>query len=99
MSRISRHFPRGKLTYFGNGQTREFSREVIPNGVDSEYFSLAPGVQRTKSIIVFTAAMDYFPNIDGAVFFARKFFHEFIKPFLTPSFLLLVGIRCPLCDE
>ncbi|MCW5785237.1 MAG: TIGR03087 family PEP-CTERM/XrtA system glycosyltransferase [Nitrospirales bacterium] len=56
---------------------RERSRQrvrpkVIPNGVDSEYFSLASDVQRKKSIIVFTAAMDYFPNIDGAIYFCQK---------------------------
>lgn len=49
---------------------------TIPNGVDSDYFTparpfdspFAPGEQA----IVFTGAMDYWPNIDGAVWFARE---------------------------
>ena len=49
---------------------------TIPNGVDSEYFSPArqfgspfiPG----EEAIVFTGAMDYWPNVDGAIWFARE---------------------------
>ena len=46
--------------------------KVIPNGVDYEYFSPPSDVQRIKPIIVFTAAMDYFPNVDGALFFCQE---------------------------
>jgi sugar transferase (PEP-CTERM/EpsH1 system associated) len=44
---------------------------VVPNGVDLEYFAppAAPGGDPT---IVFTGAMDYFPNVDGAGFFAER---------------------------
>jgi sugar transferase (PEP-CTERM/EpsH1 system associated) len=45
---------------------------VLPNGVDYEYFSPPSNVERTSPIIVFTAAMDYFPNVDGALFFCRE---------------------------
>ena len=45
---------------------------VIPNGVDYEHFSPPSDVQRTNPIIVFTAAMDYFPNVDGALFFCQE---------------------------
>jgi sugar transferase (PEP-CTERM/EpsH1 system associated) len=46
---------------------------VVPNGVDLEYFAppAAPGGDAT---IVFTGAMDYFPNVDGARFFAEWIF-------------------------
>ena len=43
--------------------------KVIRNGVDFKHFSLPFDAQRIKPIIVFNAAMDYFPNIDGALFF------------------------------
>ncbi len=46
--------------------------KVIQNGVDSEYFSSSCEVSKTKPIIVFTAAMDYFPNVDGALFFCQE---------------------------
>ena len=45
--------------------------KVIANGVDYDYFSLTSKVERAKPIIVFTAAMDYFPNVDAAEFFCR----------------------------
>jgi sugar transferase (PEP-CTERM/EpsH1 system associated) len=43
---------------------------VVPNGVDLEYFrpAAAPAVDPR---IVFTGAMDYFPNIDAVVHFSR----------------------------
>jgi sugar transferase (PEP-CTERM/EpsH1 system associated) len=63
--------------------------KVIPNGVDSEYFSLASDVQRTKSIIVFTAAMDYFPNIDGAVFFCQKILPRIHQAIPHAQFLIV----------
>ena len=49
---------------------------ALPNGVDSEYFSpghdfpspFAPG----ERAVVFTGAMDYWPNIDAVVWFAGE---------------------------
>ena len=53
---------------------------TIRNGVDSEYFSpahdfespFAPG----ERAIVFTGAMDYWPNVDAVVWFAREVLPE-----------------------
>ena len=48
----------------------------IPNGVDSEYFS--PGRRydvlpdMTGTPLVFTGAMDYWPNAEAAIYFARE---------------------------
>ncbi len=57
---------------------------VVPNGVDLEFFCPS-GVSNTEGsdegippTIVFTAAMDYFPNIDGAQFFCEKIFPRII---------------------
>jgi len=52
--------------------------EVVPNGVDLRYFSRSRGASTplphdvgTGPRIVFTGAMNYFPNADAAVMFAR----------------------------
>jgi glycosyltransferase involved in cell wall biosynthesis len=37
---------------------------VIPNGVDTSYFNISDGSQE-ESAIVFTGAINYFPNADG----------------------------------
>ncbi|HXX84684.1 MAG TPA: TIGR03087 family PEP-CTERM/XrtA system glycosyltransferase [Casimicrobiaceae bacterium] len=49
---------------------------AIENGVDSEYFSpehvFASPFAADEHPIVFTGTMDYWPNVDGVVWFARK---------------------------
>lgn len=49
---------------------------VVCNGVDAEYFSpehaFASPFRRDERAIVFTGAMDYWPNIDAVMWFARE---------------------------
>ena len=48
---------------------------VIENGVDTDYFAPADRSSpfgTDESAIVFTGAMDYWPNVDAAVWFARE---------------------------
>jgi sugar transferase (PEP-CTERM/EpsH1 system associated) len=49
---------------------------AIENGVDSEYFSPAQGFDSpfsaSEHAIVFTGTMDYWPNVDAVVWFARE---------------------------
>jgi polysaccharide biosynthesis protein PslH len=49
---------------------------TIENGVDSEYFSPAHGLESPFSAsehpIVFTGTMDYWPNVDAVVWFAQE---------------------------
>ena len=49
---------------------------AIENGVDSEYFSPAHGFESpfvaSEHPIVFTGTMDYWPNVDAVVWFARE---------------------------
>jgi sugar transferase (PEP-CTERM/EpsH1 system associated) len=68
--------------------------KVIQNGVDYEYFSPSFDVQRTKPIIVFTAAMDYFPNVDGALFFCQEILPR-IHQVIPQAQFLIVG-RSPV---
>ena len=48
------------------------------NGVDTEYFSPDIDVhnpyQSTEQVLVFTGAMDYWPNIDAVTWFAKQVF-------------------------
>jgi sugar transferase (PEP-CTERM/EpsH1 system associated) len=51
---------------------------VVPNGVDSEYFSpvhaLASPYPAGSRPLVFTGAMDYWPNVDAVCWFVREVF-------------------------
>jgi polysaccharide biosynthesis protein PslH len=47
---------------------------VIPNGVDATYFQRQTPAPADSKVIVFLGRMDYFPNIDGICWFARKMF-------------------------
>ncbi|WP_447968788.1 TIGR03087 family PEP-CTERM/XrtA system glycosyltransferase [Nitrospira sp. M1] len=57
---------------------------VIPNGVDIDFFQphrcAETGIAQDGTI-VFTAAMDYFPNIDAAQFFCRDIFPRICELF------------------
>jgi len=45
--------------------------KVVPNGVDIEIFQqVSP--KETSNQIIFTGAMDYYPNIDAVLFFAEQ---------------------------
>ena len=46
--------------------------EVIPNGVDIHTFTPGISSQEVPHQIIFTGTMDYFPNIDAVLYFARK---------------------------
>src|SRR5688572_12276936 len=45
---------------------------ALMNGVDTRHFEPAPLPRQGPKEIVFTGAMDYFPNIDGAQWFADE---------------------------
>lgn len=50
--------------------------ETMSNGVDAEFFSCAPDrrspFSANEKAIVFVGAMDYWPNIDGVKWFAKR---------------------------
>jgi len=46
---------------------------VVPNGVDTSYFRPQAGPTEPHSL-VFTGAMNYFPNADGMMYFLREVF-------------------------
>lgn len=84
----------------------EFFRQLAPesatrifdicNGVDSDYFSpeheLANPYDNDVMPIVFTGAMDYWPNIDAVEWFAREVFPTIRKQHRSAWFYI-VGMR------
>jgi len=46
--------------------------EVVPNGVNIDYFNPTTPEPECEGRIIFTGSMEYYPNIEGALFFARK---------------------------
>jgi sugar transferase (PEP-CTERM/EpsH1 system associated) len=69
---------------------------VLPNGVDSEYFSpdgAHPSpYQPGQKVIVFTGLMDYWPNIDGVRWFADSVFPT-IQAAIPETCFYIVGMR------
>jgi glycosyltransferase involved in cell wall biosynthesis len=45
---------------------------VVPTGVDTQLYQVAPSVEGDAPIIVFTGSMDWEPNIDAMEYFCRE---------------------------
>ena len=58
-----------------DGFTRAGAGTVATNGVDLDYFRPQPDAG-TEPALAFVGAFDYFPNIDGAVWFAEAIWPE-----------------------
>ncbi len=61
------------------GELEEFKKlqidrphSVIPNGVDSSYFHTTGRQPQERPVIAFLGRMDYYPNIDGILFFTKR---------------------------
>lgn len=69
---------------------------AIHNGVDAEYFSpqrdYANPYGAAERVLVFTGAMDYWPNVDAAEWFARKIFPA-VHARWPDSWFYIVGAR------
>ena len=71
---------------------RRFPRasvHVVPNGVDTETFSPAPGLEESATI-VFSGTMSYPPNVRAASWFAEECF-ERIRAHVPGASLLIAG--------
>jgi len=84
---------KAKTSFFVSQQEAELFKQLAPavsnkvsainNGVDAAYFSpqsdwISPYRDHEKAI-VFTGAMDYWPNIDAVVWFSRQVFPEILR--------------------
>jgi len=64
---------------------------VLRNGVDLEHFRPAPGSAEPRHV-VFTGVMDYYPNVDACVSFAREVLPRLREEFADARFTI-VGAR------
>lgn len=62
---------------------------VMPNGVDLDFFR-PPAYPAADPVIVFTGAMDYFPNVDAACFFGDEILPR-VQARLPSAQFLIVG--------
>jgi sugar transferase (PEP-CTERM/EpsH1 system associated) len=62
----------------------------VQNGIDLDYYK--PIVRQPSDSIVFTGAMDYFPNIDAVTYFATEIMPLIRRRFSASQFLI-VGSR------
>jgi sugar transferase (PEP-CTERM/EpsH1 system associated) len=60
---------------------------VIPNGIDLEFYSPRRCVDH--NILVFTGAMDYFPNIDAMLYFHDEIFPMILKEIPDVKFFIV----------
>jgi sugar transferase (PEP-CTERM/EpsH1 system associated) len=80
-----------KLTGGGFGDKIDFYN----NGVDVDYFSPDTSLQNpygeTEKPLVFTGAMDYWPNIDAVSWFAEEIFPEILRAEPRARFYIVGG--------
>jgi sugar transferase (PEP-CTERM/EpsH1 system associated) len=75
-TKASRRFNRVTISSAVDGQAYSIPAglrekiDVIPNGVDLEHFGFRQ-FEAQKNLLVFCAKLDYFPNRDAALYFAR----------------------------
>jgi sugar transferase (PEP-CTERM/EpsH1 system associated) len=63
----------------------------MQNGIDLEYFK-PPSITAGQPTVAFTGAMDYYPNIDAALFFAREIFPK-IRSVHSNARFFIIGSR------
>jgi sugar transferase (PEP-CTERM/EpsH1 system associated) len=77
-------------------ESRKTPISVIPTGVDTEYFTPTPAAPGATPRIVFTGSMDWLPNVDGVLYFARE-----ILPLIraeTPDVVFTIVGRSPTAE-
>ena len=86
--------PVDKEHYSAPANSRE-RVHVVPNGVDLEHFTLQQ-VETRMNVIVFCAKLDYFPNEDAALYFARSIW-PILRSRVPELEFEIVGSRPPRC--
>lgn len=67
--------------------------EVIPNGVDSDYFTPPDAPQRDADTILFTGTINYYPNTDGLAWFLENIYPRLKAK--RPTIKLIIAGRDP----
>jgi sugar transferase (PEP-CTERM/EpsH1 system associated) len=65
---------------------------IIPNGIDLEFF--VPRAQQNDNTLIFTGAMNYFPNIDGVSYFHRDIW-PLVKEHIQDVRFIVAGMSPP----
>jgi sugar transferase (PEP-CTERM/EpsH1 system associated) len=65
---------------------------VLPNGVDTEYFRPNNLTRTHVPTVIFTGALDYFPNTDGVCYFSKTIF-PLVRSQVPEAHFLIVGRR------
>jgi glycosyltransferase involved in cell wall biosynthesis len=68
--------------------------DLVPNGIDLDFFSIEGDLQPDPYRIVFAGNMSYFPNTDGAVFLIEEIFPH-IKKSVPEAKIYIVGQNPP----
>jgi len=69
--------------------------EVVPNGVDTEAFYRSDSLQEIPDQIIFTGTMDYYPNTQAVLYFAKNCW-PLIREQVPAATWLIVGKNPPL---
>jgi glycosyltransferase involved in cell wall biosynthesis len=62
---------------------------VVPTGVDTEQYQVAPSASGHPPVIVFTGSMDWEPNIDAMEFFCREVWPTILAAFPDARFQIV----------
>ncbi len=63
--------------------------KVVPTGVDTEQYQVAPSVSGNPPRIVFTGSMDWEPNIDAVEYFCREIWPAVVAAFPDARFQIV----------
>jgi len=67
--------------------------EVVPNGVDLDYFSPSPNNKTESFSLLFSGTMGYLPNEEAMIYFCRHIFPKVLQKF--PNVKLTIVGRAP----
>jgi glycosyltransferase involved in cell wall biosynthesis len=62
---------------------------VVPTGVDTEQYQVAPSAASDPPIVVFTGSMDWEPNIDAVEYFCRQIWPSIMIDFPNACFQIV----------
>lgn len=86
-----------QITFTTRGESEAFQKlglnkptAVIPNGVDTSYFHRSGRPPAESKTIAFLGRMDYFPNVDGIVWFTQEILPR-IRESVPEAELRIVG--------
>ena len=70
------------------GKSQQPKMAFIQNGIDLDFFQ-PPADKTVEPAIAFTGAMDYYPNIDAALFFAHEVFPKILEVHRKARYIII----------